>query len=182
VRVHRRLTLVLVGLLLAAGACSSDPETTWVWPGGNAQAQTGPSAAPSASATPSASAVPGGPLSGPVIVNQSRSGPGERRLAVETDGSWVCDNCAGDGKNATGRLNAAQMKQLRDFLADPVFKEEDGVPPSSPQCGDKLESNLITSSGVVLWSNCRGGGPPAVTLKILRLLADATPLDAGLPA
>jgi hypothetical protein len=174
---------VLAALLFAVGACSSEPRTTWMWPNADAQAQApnqpGASGAPSASA----SAPPvAGALNGPVIINQSRTGPGERRLAVEPDGSWVCDNCAGDGKNTTGRLDAAQLKQLRDLMADPAFGEEDGVSASAPQCGNRLESNMITSSGAVLWSNCRGGGPPPVSVRILRLLSGATPLDPGLPA
>jgi hypothetical protein len=180
--VTRRATIVLTAVLLAAGACSSEPRTTWMWPNGDAQAQTAPSAPPTAGASSAPPTAAGGTLNGPVIINQSRTGPGERRLAVEADGSWTCDNCAGDGKNTTGRLTAAQIKQLRDLMADPAFSEEDGVPPTAPQCGNKLESNMTTSSGVVLWSNCRGGGPPPVSLRILRLLADATPLDAGLPA
>jgi hypothetical protein len=40
---------------------------------------------------------------------------------------------------------------------------------------------MTTARGIVLWSNCRGAGPPAVSVKILRLLAEATPLNAGLP-
>ena len=181
----RSATVVLAAaLLFGAGACSSEPNTTWMWPGGNAPAQAQPQVDPSAAPSTSVSAAPpvAGALNGPVIINQSRTGPGERRLAVEPDGSWVCDNCAGDGRNTTGRLAAAQLKQLKDFMADPAFADEDGVAPNAPQCGNKLESNMITSSGAVLWSNCRGGGPPPVSLKILRLLADATPLDAGLPA
>lgn len=180
----RRATVVLAALLFAAGACSSDPRTTWMWPGGDAQAQAQPQADPSAAPSASASAPSpaGGALNGPVIINQSRTGPGERRLAVEPDGSWVCDNCAGDGRNTTGRLDAARMKRLRDLMADPAFGDEDGVPPNSPQCGNRLESNMTTSSGVVLWSTCRGATPPPVSLKILQLLAEATPLDPGLPA
>jgi hypothetical protein len=174
---------VLVATLLAVTACSSEPRTTWVWPSADAQAQGGPgvSASPGVSTASSAPIANGPPLNTPVIINQSRTGPGERRLAVEVDGAWACDNCAGDGKNSVGRLTAAQMKQLQTFLNDPAFGEEDGVPPTSPKCGNKLDSNMTTSQGVVLWSNCRGAGPPPVSVKILRLLADATPLDAGLP-
>lgn len=182
----RRASAVLAVLLFAVTACSSGPRTTWVWPSSDAQAQAGPgTASPSAGASTSPSASPsaagGTPLNSPVIINQSRTGPGERRLAVDPDGSWACDNCAGDGKSSAGRLTAAQMKQLQSYLDDPAFSEEDGVPPTSPQCTDKLDSNMTTTSGIVLWSNCRGAAPPPVSQKILRLLAEATPLDAGLP-
>jgi hypothetical protein len=175
--VTRRAVALLAALPLLVGACASEPRTTWVSPGAPAPQQT--RQPPASSGPPPVAA--GGALTGPVIINQSRTGPGERRLAVEPDGSWACDNCAGDGRNTTGRLTAAQLGQLRGLMADPAFGEEDGVPPSVPQCPDRLESNMTTSSGVVLWTNCRGGGPPPVSLRILRLLAGATPLDAGLP-
>jgi hypothetical protein len=176
--------VVLAVLLFALAACSSGPRTTWVWPSSGAQAQAGPGASPpvSASAVPSASSAGGTTeLNSPVIINQSRTGPSERRFAVDRNGSWACDNCAGDGRSTAGRLTPAQMKQLQTYLDDPAFDEEDGVPPTSPKCTSKLDSNMTTAHGVVLWSNCRGGGPPPVAVKILRLLADATPLDAGLP-
>jgi hypothetical protein len=187
----RRASALLAVLLFAVTACSSGPRTTWVWPGADRQGQVGPggtagSPSPGASAPrsapPSASGAAGAPLTSPVIINQSRTGPAERRLAVDPNGSWACDNCSGDGKSTAGQLTAAQMKQLQAYLDDPAFKDEDGVPPTLPQCSGKLDSNMTTSSGIVLWSNCRGAGPPPVSVKILKLLADATPLDAGLPA
>jgi hypothetical protein len=180
VTVRRAAAVLAAAVLFAVTACSGEPRTTWVWPGAETQGPAA-SASPTASATPSAPIANGPPLNSPVIINQSHSGPGERRLAIEVDGAWTCENCAGDGKNSAGRLTAAQMKQLQTFLDDPAFGAEDGVPATSPKCGNKLDSNLTTSQGVVLWSNCKGGGPPPVALKILRLLAEVTPLDAGLP-
>lgn len=116
-----------------------------------------------------------------MIINQSRTGPGERRLSVEPTGAWSCDNCAGDARATAGQLTPAQVKQLQTYLDDPAFDREDGVPPTSPQCADKLDSNMTTTSGIVLWSNCRGAAPGPVSVKILRLLAEATGLNAGLP-
>jgi hypothetical protein len=116
-------------------------------------------------------------------VGSSRTGPTERRLEVEVDGSWTCDNCAGDDTMTSGKLSAAAIRRLQTLL-NPGLEAEDKAQrgKETPDCPGELVSNMISAFGVVVWSDCPGNQPPPITAAILDVLTQETPLVAGIPA
>ncbi|MEJ3745047.1 hypothetical protein WEI85_17340 [Actinomycetes bacterium KLBMP 9797] len=103
-----------------------------------------------------------------------------RELGVEPDGTWKCDDCAGDGKSSTGQLTAAQNQELQRLLADPALYQEarENRKNYGLRCEDGLISTLVMSQGVVASTDCPGEVRTPITGAILALLVDATPAKA----
>jgi hypothetical protein len=115
-----------------------------------------------------------------VMLLQGRPGSGTktRSLNVEADGTWDCENCAGDGKVSKGKLTAKTNQELQRLLADPaLLGEADQTRRYRARCGDVLLSTIITRVGLINSGDCPGEQPPPVTGAILRLLTDATPAE-----
>lgn len=164
--------------------CSGQVHSSWHEPPATAGSATAGSAAagvagPDGSGVASGRAAVALPLPSSVIVNQSTGNAGERRLAVTETGDWTCDNCTGDGRTTAGRLGPDPLARLAALITDPALPREAGPRAGTAPCRNQLSSNLVTRAGVVTWSTCAGPGP--VSTRILRLLADATRLDPGLP-
>ncbi|MEV4546189.1 hypothetical protein [Micromonospora echinaurantiaca] len=167
--IKRAVSLALgAALMFATAACQEQGQTT-----------TG-ATRPTASDTPSLAAPTSLELQDPFEVSSGRTGPTERRLSIEADGSWICENCAGNNKNSSGKLGAAQMQQL----LGPGLIDEDRAQQGkkTPRCSGELLSTLVSGYGVVMWSDCPGNQPPPITAAILRVLTAETPLVAGTPA
>ena len=101
-----------------------------------------------------------------------------RKLDVEPDGEWSCENCEGDGKNSKGKLSATQNTELQRMLSDPNFGQE--VRQRNGRrftCDDALYSSLFTGQYAITVGDCPGEDRLPVTDAILRLLTDATPAE-----
>ncbi|MFC0529711.1 hypothetical protein [Phytohabitans kaempferiae] len=101
-----------------------------------------------------------------------------RRLTVEPDGGWSCDNCAGDQKNSQGRLSPAQNDELHRLVGSPEFRQE--VLDRRGRrytCEGALYSSLFMIQGAITVGDCPGEERLPVTDAVLRLLADATPVE-----
>jgi hypothetical protein len=101
-----------------------------------------------------------------------------RRLGVDPAGTWFCKNCAGDGKESEGQLSSAQHDDLRRLVASPEFREEVQQRRGRRySCDGALYSTLLTDQGAITVTDCPQEEHPPTTDAILRLLADATPVE-----
>lgn len=102
----------------------------------------------------------------------------QRWLTVETNGEWVCEDCAGDGKNSEGRLTDAQNDELQRLVRSPDFRQETllrrGLRYS---CAGALYSTLVAGQSPITVGDCPGEERLPVTDAILVILADATPVQ-----
>ncbi|MGK5743104.1 hypothetical protein [Micromonospora sp. URMC 103] len=116
---------------------------------------------------------------GQVSLVQQIGGDGPlRTLRVERDGTWKCFDCAGDGVNSTGQLDAEQVSRLQQLLADPALAgETDAARRYRTTCIDALTSSLLTAAGPITSQDCPGAARPPVAGEILLLLTQATPAE-----
>ncbi|MEV1330266.1 hypothetical protein AB0J20_11880 [Micromonospora costi] len=116
---------------------------------------------------------------GQVTLVQQVGGDGPlRTLRVERDGAWKCFDCAGDGVNSTGALDAEQVSRLQQLLADPALAgETDAARRYRATCIDALTSSLLTAAGPITSQDCPGAARPPVAGEILLLLTQATPAE-----
>lgn len=106
--------------------------------------------------------------------------PKIRILDVEPDGAWSCDNCAGDGQTSNGRLSTTQNDELRRLLDGAAFREEaERARRYRLTCTDALVHTLRLGMSAITTADCPGEQRPPVTGAILRLLADATPVEVA---
>jgi hypothetical protein len=160
------LSLVAVGVLaISTSGCSAEGAVRR-------------DAAVDPKASPTVAAAPAEPSRVTLMQKLSTTGTA-RNLYVEADGRWSCEDCAGDGKTTSGALTADQLTQLQTLLANPALAQEtEQKTRYQLSCLDGLISTLITSQGLITFSDCPGEQRPKAAGPILALLADATPASA----
>lgn len=98
----------------------------------------------------------------------------DQTITVEPDGRWTYHRSrvgAGGGTPVRGRLNDAQLADLRALLADPKLGREVG---QSSECADGFVYTLVSGATKVQWADCGTGAPPTA-MRVVDLLSMSTP-------
>jgi hypothetical protein len=98
----------------------------------------------------------------------------DQNIRVEPDGRWTYYRNrvgTGGGTPVRGRLNDAQLADLRALLADPKLAGEKG---DSSDCADGFMYTLVTGATKVQWADCGTGSPPTA-MRVVELLSTSTP-------
>lgn len=144
-------------------------------------ASSGPASAPASPGESPTSAPPRGRATDPAtasritLVKSGGFAGVHEQVVVETDGRWTYSTR--DGKQQSGRLTGNQAAELRKLSGSTALADESRRKPGGPKCADAFNYALTVGDTVIRREHC-GGSPPSPTFNaIVKLLADATPLN-----
>ncbi|MDQ7906651.1 hypothetical protein RB614_19225 [Phytohabitans sp. ZYX-F-186] len=170
---YARLCVVVAGLLAFAACDSPSPSTALPPP--TAVPSTGVPAPSTAVPLPATAAAPTTVAAAGVTVERTGGFVGiDQNITVEPDGRWTYYRSRvgqGGGTPVRGRLNDAQLADLRALLADPQLGREVG---ESSDCADGFVYTLVTGPTKVEWADCGTGSPPTA-MRVVDLLSTSTP-------
>jgi hypothetical protein len=162
------LVLVLAGCAAggtAQGGSSATPSTS------PDQQTTTPPPGPKESAPP-----PGGsPMSRVVVTRTGGIAGVSQSIRVDPNGSWIYVDRR-PVMQKSGRLTAAELRQLANLVTGADFARETRLPPPAGTCNDGFIYTITVGELSTRYDDCATASDRPTTAAVIDMLVDATPL------